>query len=87
MFHLQRFDWKAIKRENLLLVEDLAESIQAGSQQTEMDAKLKGFQEKAHRCRVHLDNFQLIGDRTNKVGTGQCRQLVRGNPLSADKCL
>jgi nitrate/nitrite-specific signal transduction histidine kinase len=76
-----------IQKENLLLVEDLEESIQAGSRQTEMDAKLKGFQERAHRCRVQLDNFQLIGDSTNRVGTGQCQQLVRDNPLSADKCL
>ena len=76
-----------IQKENLLLVEDIEESIQAGSQQTEMDAKLKGFQERAHRCRVQLDNFQLIGDSTNRVGTGQCQQLVRDNPLSADKCL
>jgi methyl-accepting chemotaxis protein len=76
-----------IKRENLLLVEDLEESIQAGGRQTEMDAKLKGFQERAHRCRVQLDNFQLIGDSTNKVGAGQCQQLVSDNSLSANKCL
>ena len=76
-----------IKRENLLLLEDIEESIQAGGRQTEMDAKLKGFQERAHRCRVQLDNFQLIGDSANKVGTGQCRQLVRDSPLSANECL
>ena len=76
-----------IKRENLLLVEDLEESLIAGGRQTEMDAKLKGFQERAHRCRVQLDNFQLIGDGTNKVGAGQCQQLVGDNPLSANKCL
>jgi hypothetical protein len=52
-----------------------------------MDAKLKGFQERANRCRVQLENFQLIGDSTNKVDTRQCRQLVSDNPLSADKCL
>ena len=76
-----------IKKENLLLVEDIEESIQACGKQTEIDAKLKGFQERAHRCRVQLDNFQLIGDSTNKVGTGQCQQLVSDNPLSANKCL
>ncbi len=76
-----------IKKENLMLVEDIEESIQAGGKQTEMDAKLKGFQERAHRCRVQLDNFQLIGDSTNKVGTGQCQQLVSDNSLSANKCL
>ena len=37
----------SIKRENLLLIEDLEKSIQAGDQQTESDAKLKGFQERA----------------------------------------
>jgi methyl-accepting chemotaxis protein len=76
-----------IKKENLLLVEELEESIQAGGRQTEIDSKLKGFQERARRCRMQLDNFQLIGDSTNKVGTGQCRQLVRDNPLSASECL
>ena len=76
-----------IKRENLLLLEDIEESIQAGGRQTEMDAKLKGFQERAHRCRMQLDNFQLIGDSANKVGTGQCRHLVSDNSLSANKCL
>jgi len=76
-----------IKRENLLLVEDIEESLIAGGRQTEMDAKLKGFQERAHRCRVQLDNFQLIGDSTNKVGAGQCQQLVGDNPLAANKCL
>jgi hypothetical protein len=49
-----------IKRENLLLVEDLEESIQAGDRRTEMDAKLKGFQKRAHRCRVQLDNFHQL---------------------------
>ena len=76
-----------IKRENLLLLEDIEESIQAGDRQTGMDAKLKGFQKRAHRCRMQLDNFQLIGESTNEGGTGQCRQLVRENPLSADECL
>ncbi|TET90680.1 MAG: hypothetical protein E3J46_02880 [Desulfobacteraceae bacterium] len=76
-----------IKRENLLLLEDIEESIQACGKQTEIDAKLKGFKDRAHRCRVQLDNFQLIGDSTNKVGTGQCQQLVSDIPLSANKCL
>jgi predicted nucleic acid-binding Zn ribbon protein len=76
-----------IKRENLLLLEDIEESIQARGRQTEIDAKLKSFQDRADRCRVHLDNFQLIGDSTNKVGTGQRQQLVSDNPLSANKCL
>jgi len=76
-----------IKKENHLLLEDLEESIHACGQQTEIDAKLKGFQDRAHRCRMELDNFELIGDSTNKVDTGQGQQLVSDNPLSADKCL
>ena len=76
-----------IKRENLLLLEDIEESIHACGQQTKIDAKLKGFQDRAHRCRMQLDNFQLIGDSTSNVGTGQGQQLVSDNPLSADKCL
>ncbi len=76
-----------IKKENLLLLDDLEESIQAYGKQTEIDAKLKGFRDRAHRCRVQLDNFQLIDANTNKVGTGQGQQLVSDNPLSANKCL
>lgn len=76
-----------IKKENLLLLNDIEESIQADGQQTEIAAKLKGFRDRAHRCRVQLDNFQLIDDSTNKVATGQGQQLVCDNPLSANKCL
>ena len=76
-----------VKRENLLLLEDIEETVQACGQQTGIEAKLKGFQDRAYRCRVQLDTFQLIGDSTNEVGTGQCRQLVRDNPLSANECL
>ena len=77
---------EVIKRENLLLLEEIEESIQARGRQTEIDAKLKSFQDRADQCRVHLDNFQLIGDSTIKVGTGQRQQLVSDNPLSANKC-
>ena len=76
-----------IKKENLLLIDDIEESIQADGKQTEIAAKLKGFRDRAHRCRVQLDNFQLIDDSTNKVANGQGQQLVCDNPLSANKCL
>ena len=76
-----------IKKENLLLVEEIEESIQTAGRQMEIDSKLKGFQERANRCRMQLDNFQLIGDSTIKAGTGQYRQLVRDNPISASECL
>ena len=76
-----------VKKENLLLLEDIEESIQACGEQMEIEAKLKGFQDRAHRCRVHLDTFQLIGDGTNEVGSGQHQQLVSVNLDSANKCL
>ncbi len=76
-----------IKRENHLLLEDIEDSIQTYGKQTEFDAKLKNFQKKANRCRVQLDNFQLIGDRANGTDTGQHQHLVSDNPLSANKCL
>jgi methyl-accepting chemotaxis protein len=76
-----------VKSENLLLLEDLEESIQACGQQTGIEAKLQGFHDRAHRCRVQLDDFQLINDATNNVDTDQRQQLVRVNPHSANKCL
>ena len=76
-----------IKRENLLLLEELEESIQANGKQTEIDAKLKNFRNRASRCRVQLENFQLIGDSTNNVASGQRQQLVGDDPLSANTCL
>ena len=76
-----------IKKENSLLLDDLEKSIQTYGKQAEIDAELKGFRDRAHRCRVQLDNFQLIDDSTNKAGIGQAQKLVRENPLSADKCL
>ena len=75
-----------IKRENLLLLEELEESIQADGKQTEIDAKLKDFRDRASRCRAHLDNFQLIGDSTKNVVSGQRQQLVSDDPLSANTC-
>ena len=76
-----------VKSENLLLLEDLEESIQACGKQTGIEAKLKGFQDRAHRCRMQLDTFQLINDGTNNFDTDQRQQLVRVNPHSANKCL
>ena len=76
-----------IKRENHLLLEDIEDSIQTYGKQTEFDAKLKSFQDRANRCRVQLDDFQLIGDSANDAGTGQHQYLVSDNPLSANKCL
>ena len=74
-----------VKRENLLLLEDIEKSRQAPGKRTEMDAKLKSFQDRANRCRVQLDNFQLIGENTDNAGTGQHREILNANPLSATK--
>ena len=76
-----------VKSENLLLLEDIEESIQACGQQTGIEAKLKGIQDRAYRCRVQLDTFQLIGAGTDKVGCCQYQQLVSENPHSANICL
>jgi len=76
-----------VKSENLLLLEDLEESIQVCGKQTGIEEKLKGFHDRAHRCRVQLDDFQLINDDTNNVDTDQRPQLVRVKPHSANKCL
>jgi len=78
---------ETIKKENSLLLDDLEKSIQAYGKQAEIEAELKGFRDRAHQCRLHLDNFKLIDQSTNKVGIGQDQQLVRDNPLSANKCL
>jgi len=76
-----------VKSENLLLLEDIEESIQVCGKQTGIEEKLKGFQDRAHRCRVQLDTFQLVGDGTDKAGSGQYQQLVSENLHSANKCL
>ena len=76
-----------IKKENLLLTEDIESSIQGCGQQTEFVAKLKDFLDRGNRCREQLDNFQLIGDSTNNVAGGERQQIVGENPLSANKCL
>jgi methyl-accepting chemotaxis protein len=76
-----------IKKENSLLLDDLEKSIQSHGKQAEIEAELKGFRDRAQRCRVQLSNFQLCDDNTNKVDIGQEEQLIGDNPLSADKCV
>jgi methyl-accepting chemotaxis protein len=73
-----------IKRENLLLIADIEESIQACDQQSESATKLKDLRDRANRCRLHLDNFQLVDDSTNNDRSGQRQQLPGDNPLSAN---
>jgi methyl-accepting chemotaxis protein len=71
-----------IKRENLLLIADIEESIKACDEQSESASKFRGIRDRANRCRVHLDNFQLIDDSTNNAKSGQRKQLPGNNPLS-----
>ena len=53
-----------------------------------VDAKLKGFQDRAYRCRAQLDNFQLIDDSMDTVVTGQQQRqyLVGDKSPSANIC-
>ena len=60
-----------IKKENLLLIEDIEDSIQACDKQTGVDAKLKGFRDRAYRCQAQLNSFQLIEDSMDNTGTVQ----------------
>jgi len=63
-----------IKKENHLLLEDIAESLQVYGKQSEMDATLRGFHDRADRCRVQLNHFQLIGESMNNTGTTQLQR-------------
>ena len=77
-----------IKKENHQLLKDIEESRIAHGKQTEIDAKLKGFQDRARRCRAQLDNFQLINDSMDTVVTGQVQRqhLVGDKSSSARIC-
>jgi methyl-accepting chemotaxis protein len=77
-----------IKKENHLLLEDIAESLQAYGKQTEIDAALRGFHDRADRCRVQLNHFQLIGESMNNTGTTQLQRqhLVGDKSPSANIC-
>jgi hypothetical protein len=77
-----------IKKENNLLLEDIAESMEAYGKQTEIDARLRGFHERADRCRMQLKHFQLIGESMNNTGTGQLQRqhLVGEKSPTADIC-
>jgi methyl-accepting chemotaxis protein len=78
---------ETIKKENYLLLEDIAESIKAQGKQTEINATLRGFHERADRCRVQLNQFQLIGDSFNNTSTAQIQRqhLVSDKSPSASQ--
>jgi hypothetical protein len=73
-----------LKKENHLLLKELEESRKAFREQTEIDTKLKCFQDRAHRYQAQLDGFQLIDDSMDNVGSGQRQKLVCDNPLSVN---
>ena len=65
---------ETIKKENHLLLEDIAESIKAHGKQTEIDAALRSIHDRADRCRVQLNHFQLIGESMNNTGASQLQR-------------
>jgi hypothetical protein len=60
--------------------------MQTNGKQTEFDAKLKGFQDRADRCRLQLENFKLFGASTNNVGIDKQKQPLGDNLPSANNC-
>jgi methyl-accepting chemotaxis protein len=77
-----------IKKENLLLLEDLAESIQAYQKQTDFNTILKNLHDRADRCQVQLNQFRLIGESINDSVADQLQRqhLVEGKSPSANIC-
>lgn len=76
-----------IEKENQLLLDDLEGNLKEYNQNEEIDVKLKRFKEKAHRCQIHLDNFQLIDGNTNQSGGGLLPQYIRDNQVLAEQVL
>ena len=60
--------------------------MQTNGKQTEFDVKLKGFQDRADRCRLQLENFKLFGASTNNAGTDKRQQPLGDNLPSANYC-
>lgn len=76
-----------IRKENLLLLEDLEKSMKEVSEHEEIKAKLKGFQDRALRCRIQLENFRLNGDSMNNAGTSGFSNFESDNQVLIDKVL
>ena len=60
--------------------------MQANGKQTDIDTKLKGFQDRANRCRLQLENFKLFGASTYNAGTDKRQQPLGDNLPSANNC-
>jgi hypothetical protein len=77
---------KIVKRENHLLIEDIDASMRSNNIQTDIDEKLKGFQDRAHRCKRQLDNFQLIDEMSDETGSNGRPLPASENKLSEVRC-
>ena len=73
-----------IRKENLLLVEELERSKKEFRENAAISSKLKGLQGRAQRCRMQLDNFQLICDSTDNAGTDRLSSVQRENKILSD---
>jgi methyl-accepting chemotaxis protein len=73
-----------IRKENLLLVEDLERSQKEFREHAVISSKLKGLQDRARRCRIQLENFQLIGDSTDNADTDRLSSVQRENQILSD---
>ena len=87
MMHSLSNSIASIKKENLLLIEDLEECKKADGKQTDFEGNLKSFQHRVDRCRMQLDQFKLDKEAANQVDLGQYPDVVGDNLLSADRCL
>lgn len=76
-----------IKKENQLLIEDLEEYKQADGTQADMEGKLKSIRNRANRCRMQLDHFNMDNEAANAADSGQCPDVVGDNLLQANRCL
>ena len=76
-----------IRKENSLLIEDLESSEMEFRKHAVIREKLKGLQDRAQRCRIQLENFQLPGESTNATGTGCLSSVQRENQIKIDKVL
>jgi methyl-accepting chemotaxis protein len=76
-----------IRKENLLLIEDLEKSKKELGEHEVIGEKLKGFQDRARRCRIQLENFQLISDSRNNEDTDQLSNVEKDNQILTDKVL
>lgn len=76
-----------IRRENLLLIEDLERSKKELGEHEVIGAKLRGFRDRAQRCHIQLEHFHLAGYSRNNADTVPFSNLERDNQILTDKVL